>query len=258
MYRNRYYRREISEIVRDVRHVRSLGFRKFLLLDDNIMSDRAFMIELCREVGKLRMRWMSQCVIDIGRDRELLLAARDSGCTLLSFGLESINLQSLQDVNKAWARPDEYHALIETIAAAGIDVASEMIVGVDSDTLESLRDTVEFVARSRIVAPKFYLMTPIPGTELFDDMRKQGRILTDDLLAMTSSIPAISHPNMTSEQLGAIYWEIYDRLYTISAILRRTILHKYFYRAPGRYFFYLLVNLFYRYQIRHRIGPIVM
>jgi hypothetical protein len=101
-------------------------------------------------------------------------------------------------------------------------------------------------------------MTPIPGTDLFEDMRKQGRILTDDLLAMTSSTPVISHPAMTTEELGAIYWEIYDRLYTVSMILRRTILHRRFLRAPSRYVFYLLVNLFYRYQIRHRIGPIVM
>jgi radical SAM superfamily enzyme YgiQ (UPF0313 family) len=258
MYRNRYFRREIPEIIRDIRHVRSLGFRKFLLLDDNILSNRGFMLELCREIRKLDMQWMSQCVIEIGRDPELLGVVRDSGCTLLSFGLESITPQSLKDMNKGWARPDEYTRLIETITAAGIDVASEMIVGVDSDTLESLRATVDFVTRSRIVAPKFYLLTPIPGTELFDDMKEQGRILTDDLLAMTSSSPIITHPHMTTEELGAIYWEIYDRLYTMNAILRRTILHRYFPRAPRRYLFYLLVNLFYRYQIKHRIGPIVM
>ncbi len=75
----------------------------------------------------------------------------------------------------------QYAGLIETITAAGIDVASEMIVGVDSDTLESLRATIDFVASTRIVAPKFYLMTPIPGTDLFEEMQRQGRILTDDL-----------------------------------------------------------------------------
>ena len=160
IYRGRYFRRPVSEIIRDIRHVKSLGFRKFLLLDDNIMSDRDFMLGLCREIQKLDMRWMSQCVIDIGRDKELLAAARDSGCTLLSFGLESISRQSLEDINKGWARPEQYAGLIETITAAGIDVASEMIVGVDSDTLESLRATIDFVASTRIVAPKFYLMTP--------------------------------------------------------------------------------------------------
>ncbi len=75
---------------------------------------------------------------------------------------------------------------------------------------------------------------------------------------MTSSTPVISHPAMTPEELGAIYWEIYDRLYTLRHILKRTMLHRYVLRAPSRYFFYLLVNLFYRYQIKRRIGPIVM
>ncbi len=258
MYRNSYFRREIPEIVRDIRHVKSLGFRKFLLLDDNIMSDRAFMLELCREIKGLDMTWMSQCVIDIGRDPEMLEAVRDSGCTALSFGLESINPASLKDIHKAWARPREYASLIETISAAGIDVQSEMIVGVDSDTPESLRETVDFVANARIIAPKFYLMTPIPGTDLFDDMQKQGRIVIDDLFAMTSSRPSMTHPNMTIEELGEIYWEIYDRLYTIPKVLRRTIFQKYFFRAPRRYLFYLMVNLFYRYQVRRRIGPIVV
>lgn len=258
IYRGRYYRRPIPEIVRDIEHVKSLGFGKFLLLDDNIMSDRGFMLDLCREIRRLDMEWMSQCVIDIGRDRELLEAARDSGCTLLSFGLESITPQSLEDMNKGWARPDEYPSLIEAITEAGIDVASEMIVGVDSDTPASLRATVEFVAATRIIAPKFYLMTPIPGTDLFDRMQRQGRILTDDLYAMTSSTPAISHPNMTTEELGALYWEIYDRLYTLRRILGRTILDRRVFATPKRRLFYLLVNLFYRHQIRRRIGPIVM
>ncbi len=44
IYRGRYFRRPVSEIIRDIRHVKSLGFRKFLLLDDNIMSDRDFML----------------------------------------------------------------------------------------------------------------------------------------------------------------------------------------------------------------------
>jgi radical SAM superfamily enzyme YgiQ (UPF0313 family) len=258
MYRNTYFRRKIPEIVRDIEHVKSLGFRKFLLLDDNIMSDRAFMLELCKEIRGLDMTWMSQCVIDIGRDPEMLEAVRDSGCTALSFGLESINPKSLRDIHKAWAKPQEYHELIETITAAGIDVASEMIVGLDSDTPESLRATIDFVADTRIIAPKFYLMTPIPGTDLFDDMQEQGRILTDDLLTMTPSKPSMTHPSMSTEELGAVYWEIYDRLYTIRRVLGRTIFQKYFLRDPGRYLFYLVLNLFYRYQIRRRIGPIVM
>jgi radical SAM superfamily enzyme YgiQ (UPF0313 family) len=258
IYRGRYLRRDIPEVLRDIRRVRDLGFRKFLLLDDNIAADRDYLLALCREIGKLRMRWMSQCTIEIGRDPELLRAVADSGCTLLSFGLESITPASLASLNKSWCRPEEYPALIARVVGAGIDVATEMIVGADADTAESLDRTVHFVARTAIVAPKFYLMTPIPGTDLFARLQREGRLATDDFYGITASRAAIRHPNVTTADLNRIFWKIYDELYTWRRILRRTVIHRRFLKSPGRYLFYLALNLFYRRQIGERIAPIIM
>lgn len=258
MYRGKYLRRDIPEVLRDIRRVRELGFKKFLLLDDNIVSDRDYLLALCREIGKLRMRWMSQCTIEIGRDPELLRAVADSGCYLLSFGLESITPASLASLNKSWCHPEEYPALIEKIVAAGIDVATEMIVGADADTEESLNRTVAFVASTQIVAPKFYLMTPIPGTDLFERFQRDGRLVTDDLCGITASRAVITHPNMTTDDLNRAFWKIYDDLYTWRRILGRTVLHRRALKSPGRYLFYLGLNLFYRQQIKSRIAPIIM
>ena len=66
LYKNKYYRREISEVVRDIKQIKELGFNRFLLLDDNIASDPGYMLELCQEIKKLDMKWMSQCSINIG------------------------------------------------------------------------------------------------------------------------------------------------------------------------------------------------
>jgi radical SAM superfamily enzyme YgiQ (UPF0313 family) len=245
-------------VLRDIRRVRELGFRKFLLLDDNIASDRPYMEALCGEIAKLGMRWMSQCEITVADDPGLLDALEKSGCTLLSFGLESIVKGSLKDLQKDWADPEGYKGRLERIQARGIDVATEMIVGADSDTLESLRATVGFVEDTPIAAPKFYLLTPIPGTPFFDQMQKEGRILEHDVYRFTASRVAISHPNMSPEEMGAVFWEIYDRLYTLPAILRRTILTKAFWRHPARRLFLLAINLVYRQQIKKRIAPIIM
>jgi len=258
LYRTRYFRRDIAEVIRDIRHVKSLGFRKFLLLDDNIVSDPAYMLELCREINKLDMRWMSQCAIDIAKNDELLRSAADSGCFTLSFGLESITPASLARLNKRWCKPEDYLAQIENIADAGIDVATEMIVGVEDDTLDSLRATIDFVLRSRIIAPKFYILTPIPGTDLYDEYRAAGRLVEEDVLTYTPSRAVINHPHMTTEQLNAIFWEMYDRIYAVPHILRRTVGQKRVWRDPQRYLFFLGLNLFYRWQIRQRIAPIIM
>ena len=100
---------------------------KLLLLDDNIYADPAYMKALCQKIGKLGMRWMSQCSIEVGRDPELLRALAASGCVALSFGLESISRESLVAMDKGWADPREYPELIARIQAAGIDVSTEMV-----------------------------------------------------------------------------------------------------------------------------------
>lgn len=258
LYRTRYLRRPIDEVMRDLRHVRELGFRKFLLLDDNIVSDPEYARELFERIGTLGMTWMTQCAIDIARDDRLLKAAADSGCTTLSFGLESISPESLKRVNKAWSKPEEYRALIDKIVAAGIDVATEMMVGIDGDTRESLRATVDFVESTRISAPKFYIMTPIPGTDYYEEMKRSGRLVNEDVFAYSPSLAMIKHPNLATTEINALFWEIYDRLYSLRSILKRTVLHRAFLREPARYLFLLGVNLIYRRQIRRRIPPIIV
>jgi radical SAM superfamily enzyme YgiQ (UPF0313 family) len=258
MYRGRYMRRDIDEVIRDIRQVRSLGFRKFLLLDDNIASDRDYMLGLCREIGRLKMRWMSQCSIEIAEDDALLKAVADSGCTLLSFGLESITPASLKSLDKDWCRPEEYRRQLARVVAAGMDVATEMIVGAEADTRESLEATIDFIVSTPVAVPKFYIMTPIPGTDFFARVKEEGRLATDDLCAITASRAVIRHPNMTTAELDELFWHVYDRVYAFRHIVRRTIGHKRFFRDPGRYVFLLAVNLFYRRQIRKRIAPIIM
>lgn len=258
MYRNKYLKRDLDEVIRDIKHVKSLGFKQFLLLDDNIISDKEYMKQLCKEIKKLKMTWMSQCAIDIARDDELLKIVADSGCVTLSIGLESINEDSLKTINKQWCKPDEYQYLIEKIYNAGIDVASEMIVGIDDDTPESLRKTIDFITSTRIIAPKFYIMTPIVGTDLYHEFKKENRIVEKDIFSFSPSKAVINHPNMTTSELDDIYWEMYNKIYSIKNILKRTIFHRRFFRNPLRYLFYLYVNLFYRYQIKRRIAPIIM
>ena len=258
LYRNRYLKRDVAEVIRDIKYVKQLGFKKFLLIDDNIVSDENYMAELCTEIKKLKMTWMSQCAIDIGKNPELLKIVADSGCYTLSFGLESITQESLDHLGKSWCKTDEYLEIINNVINAGIEIASEMIVGVDTDTKESLNDTVNFVLNAKIIAPKFYIMTPIPGTDLYDEMLRENRIVEEDVLKFKPSQAVITHPHMTTQEITDMYWEIYNKLYTYKNIFKRTLLNKNFLKNPNRYLFFLMVNLYYRYQIKRKIAPNIM
>ncbi|SNS96305.1 Radical SAM superfamily enzyme YgiQ, UPF0313 family [Anaerovirgula multivorans] len=255
LYKNKYLKREISEIIRDIAQIKELGFHKFLLLDDNIISDRDYMIALCKEIKKLNMQWTSQCSIDIGEDSELLEIVADSGCIALSFGLESISKESLKAMDKSWANPSKYPQLIRNIQAAGIDVSTEMVVGADGDTLQSIRDTAAFIEENKIVVPRFYILTPIPGTKYYDEMKTQNRIYKKDMYSYNGSEAVHIPKNMTPQQLTEAYWDLYNEVFSFKSIIKRTLLRKEFYKKMDSYLFYFMINLYYRYQIKRKITP---
>ena len=226
LFKGKYLRREISEVIRDIKYVKSLGFKEFLLVDDNIVSDREYMLELCRQIKPLKMRWMSQCAIQIADDEELLKVTAESGCYVLSFGLETIVKDGMKEINKTWADPADYLRVIKKVNDAGIEVASEMIIGLDTDTVQSLNDTIEFVKNSNIIAPKFYCLTPIPGTPLNEEMNARGSIVDDNILEYCPSKSVNNTPNFSASEVTEQYWRVYKELYTIKAILKRTIFNK--------------------------------
>ena len=255
LYKNRYVRREIPEVIRDIKQIKDLGFDKFLLLDDNILSDRDYMVELCGEIKKLDMHWLSQCAIDIGKDNELLTLVAKSGCIALSFGIESITQESLEYMNKSWARVDEYSDLIKNIQKHGIDVSTEMVVGADGDSLESIAKTAEFIKVNKIVVPRFYILTPIPGTVFYDELKAQGRIYKEDIYKYNGTEAVHIPKQMRPEELTAAYWKLYNQVFSYGSILSRTVFRKDFFRGVNKYLFYLGVNLYYRHQIKRKITP---
>jgi radical SAM superfamily enzyme YgiQ (UPF0313 family) len=255
LFKGRYIRRTVDEVMRDIKRVKDLGFKEFLLVDDNIVSDPEYMLELCRQIKPLKMRWMSQCAIQIADNDELLKAVAESGCYVLSFGLESIVKDAMKDINKTWADPDDYIRVIQKVNAAGIEVASEMIIGLDTDTVESLDQTIEFIKNSNIIAPKFYCYTPIPGTPLNKEMNREGRVIDQNILEYRPSKSVLNTPHFTADEVTEQYWRVYRELYSIRNILRRTLFHKRMLKNPGRTLFFFGVNMVYRGNIKRKIAP---
>ncbi len=255
LYEGHYIKKPLEEVVRDIRQIKDLGFKKFLLLDDNIFSDRKYLMQLLSEIKSLKMEWMSQCDIRIGKEDDLLKALSDSGCTALSFGLESISKESLVGMNKAWAKPEEYSKLIRNIQSHGIDVSTEMVVGGDGDTLESIRASKDFIEDNKISVPRFYILTPIPGTKFFKDIVKENRLIKDNIYAFDGTEAVHLPKNMTPDQLTAAYWELYKSLFTIKSIMKRNIFRREFLKQPGKYLFYTGINLYYKHQIHQKITP---
>ncbi|MCK5687453.1 B12-binding domain-containing radical SAM protein [bacterium] len=254
VYRGRYIRRPVKDVLRDVREIKKLGYSKILLLDDNIMSEPEYMFQLTRELKREKIKWMGQCDIRLSENDELLDAVKESGCVGLSFGIESISQLTLNSLNKSWARVSDYRDQIKKIAMKGICVSTEMVLGGEGDSMESIIRTEEFIRKSYIIAPRFYILTPIPGTDFYKEMKAAGRIICDDIYSYNGSFAVHKPTNIPPDILTREYWKLYDRLFSISAISQRIVKHvgKI---DPGALLFFSAVNMVYRSHIKRRITP---
>ncbi|OZC03300.1 B12-binding domain-containing radical SAM protein [Rubricoccus marinus] len=249
-----YRKRPVDQVVRDVRAAKKAGSKYIAFIDDNIGIDRKYATELFEALIPERILWMSQCSLQIAEDEDLMRLARKSGCRLLSFGIESVNPESLEGVDKAWNQPERYSKAIHALRRNGIDVSTEMIVGLDGDGADIFERTYTFLMENAISVPRVHIMTPIPGTPLYKEMDAKGRISTTDFGNFSGGKVVYQPKNFTPEALQAGYWDLYERLFT-----RRAIAHRVGFNPPRHgplmRGFVWGVNFHYRDHIKRRITP---
>lgn len=255
VYKGRYSARPVSEVIRDIKKIKELGFSYFYLLDDNIIGNPKFLEELCILIKPLKMKWASQCSTNLARNPGLLKLVAESGCRILSLGIESISQEGLNQLNKNWVTTSKHELFLKRISGAGIIPATEMMIGTDSDTKESIRSTFDFVMRAKIPIPKFYILTPLPGSALYNEYKEQGRLLHEDFNYYTATDCVYKPANLTPAELESMYWWLYKKVYTIPNIIRRTLFSRYLFRHPLSFIFAFIVNLHYRKFIKNGDAP---
>ncbi|RPI02050.1 MAG: radical SAM protein [Calditrichaeota bacterium] len=255
LYQGRYLPRPIDDVVRDINAVRDLGFKQFYLLDDNIISNPSYLKALCKEIEPLKMTWASQCSLHLAKNSDLLEAVRRAGANMMSFGVESITQEGLDKLGKSWLQVNEHKKLISTLTKSGIMVSAEMMIGTDSDTEESIRATLEFIQQVKIPIPRFYILTPAPGSSLYKQLKKDGRLVTEDLQKYDGSQCVHQPAKISPDKLTEMFWWLYRKVFSWKSIIRRTILHPAFWRSPLSYTFAFFVNSHYRSYVMKKVPP---
>jgi radical SAM superfamily enzyme YgiQ (UPF0313 family) len=200
-YGHKHRTRQIDDIVRDIKSVQSFPRKFIFFVDDNIVCDKEYAKELFKALIPLRIYWISQATVDIGDDEELVKLAARSGCFGLFLGFDSISKANLEDMNKKHNRVENYRKTVDLLHRQGIGVEGGFIFGYDQDTPEVFRDTLNFLVESNMESFLAIYLTPIPGTEMYNDFREQQRLTTDDLAVYDFRHVVVNPKNMTTEQL---------------------------------------------------------
>ncbi len=185
--------------------------RKLVLFtDENIYTDRAWSLALFRGMAErgLRQPFAVQASLNIADDEEMLRTLRAGGCVAVLIGFESLSEESLRGMRKGVNLKigvAHYREKIARLHDQGLAVAGTFIFGNDGDGPDIFGRTVEFVRRAGLDIAHFGLLTPYPGTDLYDRLAREGRLLYTDFPAdyvRYDLRTAVFRPlHMTPEQL---------------------------------------------------------
>lgn len=249
-----YRKRPVDQVLRDVRAAKQSGSRYIAFIDDNIGVDWKYFEELMTALIPENIIWMSQCSIHIADKPEMMQLAYKSGCRLLSFGIESVNEKSIAWIEKEFNHPRQYKEAIRRIRKHGIDVSTEMIIGMDGDDQSVFQKTYDFIMNNRISVPRVHILTPVPGTPLYTEMEQEGRIINKEFGRYSGGQVVFRPKNIQPDELQKNYWKLYESLFTPTGIFKRLLGSPLSVKTMMP-FVVMAVNLHYRYHIRHRITP---
>jgi radical SAM superfamily enzyme YgiQ (UPF0313 family) len=239
----KYRCRPTEEVVEEVKYLQSLGNGRFMLfLDDNIVGNYRRAKELFAALIPLKIFWASQATLSFANDRELLELAARSGCKALYVGLESISSDTLADMGKKLNDPREYASLIDRLHHYRIAVLGSFVLGTDTDSPAAFRKTADFINGTKLDAAYFHMLTPLPGTRLYEELASDDRLLGlswNEIWGEVSFRPK----NMSADELRAGIRALNRSVYSCRSILRRVDFSKW-----GRYSILILaLNLASRY-----------
>ncbi len=240
----RTYRcRPVEEVVEEVKGLKD---DLIVFIDDNITGNANYARELFTKLIPLKKQWAGQSSISLAKDDELLALAAKSGCVSLFFGIESLSPENLRAVHKSFNKVNEYEDSIEKIHDHGIMVLAGLIFGFDHDDEGVFERTVRFCERTKIEAPCLFILTPIPGTPLYDRMEAEGRIIHKDW-SRYGGAEVVYRPRLMNEETleNGFNWASRET-YSYRSIVKRL------FHPQQRFFTRMATNLAFREISRRR------
>ncbi len=217
-YGRTYRVRPVENVISEIGQMEK-GFLFFV--DDNIVGKPSYAKELFGALIPLKIKWFSQASLSVVKDRELLNLAQRSGCKGLFIGFESLSQENLRAMGKSTNRVSKYKDAIRMLHDHGIGIQGSFIFGMDHDDSSVFSDVIRFIEKTHLEAVLFSVLTPFPGTRIYETLQRENRIIDTDWEKYDMNHVVFRPKKMTPEELQEGFNWAYRRLYGHRSILTR-------------------------------------
>ncbi len=204
--------------------IEEFGAKQIAFGDDTFTLNKKRVIEICNEIKRrgLDVEWSCSSRVDT-ISYELLKKMSEAGCRVIYYGVESANEEILNKYYKKRINFEDVKKAVEFAKKVGIEVVCSFIIGAPSETREDIKRTLRLAIKLGPDYAQFSILTPYPGTEIYNEAKEKGLILTENFDEYTAGKPVMKNFYMAPKEISRLLKYCYLRFYLRPGFILREV-----------------------------------
>ncbi len=199
--------------------------RHLYFLDDHLLGNQKFSSALFEGMKGMNRVFQGASTVDAILRGDLIEKAAEAGLRSVFIGFETLSAANLQQSNKKQNLDKDYTAVINRLHSLGIMINGSFVFGLDDDDETVFKRTVDWAVTSALTTCTFHILTPYPGTRLYQSMEAQNRILHRDWDKYDTRQVVYKTVGLDAQQLKKGYDWSYKAFYSWSNIYKASMQH---------------------------------
>jgi len=217
VFGSKWRARSAANVLDEIELVRrDYGIDSIIFYDDLFTLDKKRVLEICQGIidRELKIEWKCEGRVNLA-DKETLTLMKKAGCSMIAYGVESGNQKGLDYLNKG-TTVEQIRNAFELTKRAGIRPMAYFVLGIPVETYDDELRTIDFAKEIKPAYAQFSVLSPVPGTKLYDDAVRMGwykEVEAKNPMDKDVNRPALINENWDDEKLVRILREAHRRFY---------------------------------------------
>ncbi len=217
-----YRERSVDSVIGELKYYKKLGFQYMNFEDDNFTANKERAKEICRRMiaeGLVFKETFFFGRTDMANDEEMLDLLQKAHLSRALVGIESLNQESLDEINKHQSIAD-IEKCAATLARHKIRMIASIVLGIDTDGTKDMQRSVNFAKKINAYQLQPAVLTPFPGTQVFQQYEQEGRLLTKDWSLFDMMNVTFLPKKLSPWELQKEFFHAVKRFYTFFSSFR--------------------------------------
>jgi len=217
-----FYTQRVDEILHEISRLKG---RHLYFLDDHLFGNPKLARELFEGMKGLNRVFQGAATVKSVLEGDLIEKAAQAGLRSIFLGFETFSPENLRQSNKFQNLKLNYELAVKRLHSLGIMINASFVFGFDNDDSDVFKRTVDWGIENSITTATYHILTPYPGTGLYDSMLNAGRIITNDWDLYDTRHVVFKTKGLSAEELENGYNQAYNDFYKWNSIIKSSLSH---------------------------------